>query len=80
MHAARAIARNVVAGAAALAHDATTMATVVAAMDAEFRTLLDVENQARQVAQALLEQAAHRAQVARSGALVGRVDKTQEEP
>ena len=42
--AARAIARN---AAAAHRRMKTTMATVVAAMDAEFRTPLDVVNQAR---------------------------------
>ena len=41
---ARLIARNLVAGAAASAHDATTMATVVVAMDAEFGTPLDAAN------------------------------------
>ena len=51
---------SVVAGAAALAHNATNMATVVAAMDAEFRTPLDAANQAGQAAQALPEQAACR--------------------
>ena len=55
---ARAIARNAVAGVAALAHDATTLATVVAAMDAEFGTPHDVAYQARQAAQALMEHAA----------------------
>ena len=78
--AARAIAKHAVAGAAASAHNATTMATVVAAMDAEFGMLLDAANQARQEAQALLEQAARCAQAARRRALVGRIDKTQEEP
>ena len=52
------IARNAVASAVASGHGATTMATVVAAMDAEFRTPLDAANQARQAAQALPEQAA----------------------
>ena len=59
---------SAVAGTAALAHDATTMATVVAAMDAEFGTLLDAANQARQATQASPEQAARRGQVARRGA------------
>ena len=56
----KALDSSVVAGAAASAHNATNMATVVAAMDAEFRTPLDAVNLARQVAQALPEQAARR--------------------
>ena len=43
----RAITRNTVAGAVALAHNSTTMATVVVAMEAEFETPRDAENYAR---------------------------------
>ena len=75
----QAIAKNAVAGTAASAHNATAMATAVAAMDAEFRTPLDVANQAGQAAQALPEQAVRQAQAVRRRASVGRVNKTQEE-
>ena len=57
----KALDSSVVAGAAASAHNTTTMATVVTAMDAEFRTPLDAANQARQAAQASPEQAARQA-------------------
>ena len=80
LRAARAIARNAVAGAAALGHDTMTMATVVAAMNAEFGTPLNAANQARKAEEALLEQAARQARASRRRALVGRVDKTQEDP
>ena len=57
-----------------------TMWTTMAAMDAEFGTPLDTANQAERAAQVLPEQVARRARAARCGALVGRVDETQEEP
>ena len=50
LRAAQAIARNEIAGAAASAHDATTMATVVVTMDAEFGTPFDAANQAGRAA------------------------------